>query len=106
MVADPRFESLFDLESYRLVNRRRQVSATQIAGLTKRAQELHHRISKLFDGRGALGVNPFLIRLKEVANEAGLSEGMVLRLLPDLLLEPVVTAFRSAQLKTYPSAVK
>jgi hypothetical protein len=31
---------------------------------------------------------------------------MVLRLLPDLLLEPVVTAFRSAQILTYPSALK
>ena len=100
VVADPRFESLFDLESYRLVNLRRQVSAAQIAGLTKRAQDLLPRISKLFDGRGAFEIIPFLIRLKEVENEAGLSEGMVLRLLPDMLLEPVVTAFRSAKLTT------
>jgi hypothetical protein len=66
VVADPRFATLFDLESYRLTNRRRQVSAIQIAGLTKRAQELRPRISKLFDGRGALEIIPFLIRLKEV----------------------------------------
>jgi hypothetical protein len=58
VVADPRFSSLFDLESYRLNNRRRQVSARQIAGLTKRAQELRTRISKLFDGRGALEIIP------------------------------------------------
>ena len=85
-VANPRFAPLFCLDNYRLNNRRRTVTAKQVSGLTKRAQEMRPRFTCSFDGRGTLELFPFLARLQSVANEAGLSEGMVLRVLPDYLL--------------------
>jgi membrane-anchored protein YejM (alkaline phosphatase superfamily) len=53
-----------------------------------------------------LYIIPFLSRLREVSNEAGLSEGMLLRILPDLMIEPALTAFRSAHPISYPVAVR
>ena len=52
-----------------------------------------------------LDIIPFSSRLREVSNEAGLSEGM-LRILPDLMIEPALTAFRSAHPISYPVAVR
>jgi hypothetical protein len=104
--ADPRFQPLFDLESYRLTNRRAVVTARGISRLTKRAGEIRPRITTLFSGRDSLYIIPFLSRLREVSNEAGLSEGMLLRILPDLMIEPALTAFRSAHPISYPVAVR
>ena len=52
-------------------------------------------MTKSFTGRDGLEIIPFLTRLREVSDEAGLSEGVLLRLLPDLLAEPALTAYRS-----------
>ena len=45
-------------------------------------------------------------RLREVRNEAGLSEGMLLRILLDLMIKKAQTAFRSAHPISYPVAVR
>jgi hypothetical protein len=103
--AYPRFQPLFDLESNRLTNRRATVTARCISRLTKRAGEIRPRITTLFSGRDSLYIIPFLSRLREVSNEAGLSQGMLLRILPDLMIEPALTAFRSAHPISYPVAV-
>jgi hypothetical protein len=53
-----------------------------------------------------MDVLPFLSRLQEIANEGGVSEGMLLRLFPDMLIEPALTAFRAAKPMSYPAAIK
>jgi hypothetical protein len=104
--ADPRFQALFNLDTYRLTNRRSKVTARGVSQLTKRAGELRPRITKSFPGRDGLEIIPFLTRLREVSDEAGLSEGVLLRFLPDLLAEPALTAFRSTHPISYPVAIR
>jgi hypothetical protein len=105
-VADPRFHSLLSVHSYLLTRRSPHVLPRQVARLSKRAVELRPRLGTSFGGRSPLAVLPFLQRVREIAEEAGLSEGVVLRLFPDLLSEPALTSFRSAKPSTYPEAVK
>jgi hypothetical protein len=106
VAADPRFQALFNLDTYRLTNRRSKVTARGVSQLTKRAGELRPRMTKSFTGRDGLEIIPFLTRLREVSEEAGLSEGVLLRLLPDLLAEPALTAFRSTHPSSYPVALR
>jgi hypothetical protein len=42
--ADPRFQALFNLDTYRLINRRSKVTARRVSKLTKRAGELRPRM--------------------------------------------------------------
>jgi hypothetical protein len=53
-----------------------------------------------------MDVLPFLSRLQEIANEGGVSEGILLRLFLDMLIEPALTAFRDAKPMSYPAAIK
>jgi hypothetical protein len=105
-VADPRFQCLLSVRSYLLTRRNPKVFPRQVARLSKRAVELRPRLGTPFEGKSPLAVLPFLQRVCEIAEEAGLSEGVVLRLFPDLLAEPALTSFRSAKPNTYPEAVK
>ena len=106
VAADPRFQALFNLDTYRLINRRSKVTARGVSRLTRRAGELRPRMTKSFTGRDGLEIIPFLTRLREVSDEAGLSEGVLLRLLPDLLAEPALTASRSTHPSSYPVALR
>jgi hypothetical protein len=106
LAADPRFQPLFRSEAYRLTNQRSRVTTREVARLTRRANEVRPRIITLFAGSTVLEVTPFLLRLRKVADEAGISEGMVLRLLPDLMVEPALTSFRTSQPKSFPSAIR
>jgi hypothetical protein len=63
-------------------------------------------MTKSFTERYGLDIIPFLTRLREVSDEAGLYEGVVLRLLPDLLAEPALTAFRSTHSVSFPVALR
>jgi hypothetical protein len=105
-VADPRFASLLLVSTYLLSRRSPVVLPRQVAKLSKRAAELRPRLGNYFDGTSPLAVLPFLQRVREIAEEAGLTEGIVLRILPDLLAEPALTSYRSAKPPTYPEAVK
>jgi hypothetical protein len=51
VAADPRFQALFNLDTYRLANRRSKVTARGVSRLTKRAGELRPRMTKSFTGR-------------------------------------------------------
>ena len=106
IAADPRFQPLFKLETYRLTNRKTRVTSRGVSRLTKRAGEIRPRMTKSFSGRDILEIIPFLSRLREVSDEAGLSEGMLLRIIPDLLVEPSLTAFRSVHPRSYPGALR
>jgi hypothetical protein len=66
VAVDPRFQSLFNLENYRLMNRRPKVTARGVSRLTKRAGDLRPRMTKSFTGREGLYIIPFLTRLREV----------------------------------------
>jgi hypothetical protein len=57
-------------------------------------------------GRDSLDVLPFLLRMQEIANEARVPEGVALRLLPDTLTEPALTAYRTSKPASYPAAVR
>jgi hypothetical protein len=105
-VADPRFKVLLSIEPYRLSRRGTQVLPRDVAKLSKKAAELRPRVGRYFGGSPPLAVLPFLQRVREIAEEAGITEGLLLRLLPDLLTDPALTSFRSAKPKTYPEAVK
>jgi hypothetical protein len=105
-VADPRFRSLLSVATYRLARRRHRVLAREVSRLAKKAAELRPRVTKLFSGIVPLDVLPFLVRVREIAEEAGLTEGVLLRLLPDLLAEPALTSFRNTKPSSYPAAIK
>jgi hypothetical protein len=105
-VADPRFASLLSVSTYLLSRRSPVVLPRQVAKLSKIAAELRPRLGKYFYGTSLLAVLPFLQRVREISEEAGLTEGIVLRILPDLLAEPALTSYRSAKPPTYPEAVK
>ena len=66
IAADPRFQPLFKLETYRLTNRKTRVTSRGVSRLTKRAGEIRPRMTKSFSGRDILEIIPFLSRLREV----------------------------------------
>jgi hypothetical protein len=105
-VADPRFKTLLSIEHYRLSRRSTQVRPRDVAKVSKKAAELLPRLGRYFGGSPPLAVLPFLQRSRTIADEAGITEGILLRILPELLVEPALTSFRSANPKTYPEAVK
>jgi hypothetical protein len=105
-VADPQFASLLSVNTYLLTRRSPRVLPRDVSRLTKRAAELRPRLGSPFDGSLPLSVLPFLQRVKEIAEEAGLTEGIVLRIFPDLLSEAAVTSYRGARPDTYPAAIK
>jgi hypothetical protein len=78
------------------------------ASVASRNEPASHgrEMTKSFTGRDGLDIIPFLTRLRAVSDEAGLSEGVVLRLLPDLLLEPALPAFRRTHPVSYPVALR
>jgi hypothetical protein len=105
-VADPRFKTLLSVEHYRLSRRSTQVRPRDVAKVSKKAAELLPRLGRYFGGSPPLAVLPFLQRSRKIADEAGITEGILLRILPELLVDPALTSFRSANPKTYPEAVK
>jgi hypothetical protein len=105
-VADPRFVSLLAVYTYSLHVRTARVAPKEISKLSKRATELRPRLGKAFSGREAMDVLPFLSRVQEIAKEGGVSEGMLLRLFPDMLIEPALTAFRAVKPMFYLAAIK
>jgi hypothetical protein len=105
-VADVRFTPLLSIKTYLLSRTTVQVPPRAVSRLSKRSAELRPRLGKPFGGTTPLEVLPFLTRVQEIAEEAGLTEVVQLRLLPYLLTEPALTCFRSTNPRSYPAAVK
>jgi hypothetical protein len=85
-ISDPMLIDQVDYRRYRLRKRKAVLRSEEAKGLTRRAGEIHQRMPSLyFDGSEPLAVLTFLLRLKVVFDESGITEAMVSRLLFDFV---------------------
>ena len=105
-IRNRRFETVLNIETYRLRNRSQGITQDESGSLTKIANQLRPRMESVkFNGDPPLSFLPFLQQLTRVANQSSISEGCLLWVMEDFMLAPTLEAFRSQKIEPFPAAV-
>jgi hypothetical protein len=111
MAADDNLRPLLDYRSYRLQRRESRVYRRSSGRISVYANRVRSQTPARFSEIPAVGVLRFLRTLRIAFDDTGISEGIALRLLTNLLEEPATTVFQrvlrifGGSVTTYPQEI-